>query len=516
MQTSSVIEMKNITKRFGDFYANKNINFDLKRGEIHALLGENGAGKSTLMNMLAGLLTPTDGEIYLKGQPVTIDSPSKSNELGIGMVHQHFMLIDSFTVIENIILGEEPVKGIKVDIKKAREEILKLSAQYGLMINPDAKIENISVGMQQRIEILKTLYRGADILIFDEPTAVLTPQEIDDLIVTLRHLADEGKSIIIITHKLDEIKKVADRCTIIRRGESIDTVDVAMTSSQEMASMMVGRDVSFTTQKEKARPTNTVLEVKNLVVKDDRDVDVVENLSFTMRNGEILGIAGVDGNGQSELILALTGLMPIANGEIIYKGESIVNRSPREIVERGLTHIPEDRHKYGLVLDFPISQNFILQDYYKAPYSKYSFLQEEAIQDKAKRLMEQYDVRAANQNVPASALSGGNQQKAIIARELDLNPDLLIAANPTRGLDVGAIEFIHRALIEERDSDKAVLLMSFELDEILNLSDRILVMYDGAVIADLPREETNKEELGLMMAGTPYEEVVKQRKEGAL
>lgn len=511
-----VIEMRDITKQFGDFYANKNINLELRKGEIHALLGENGAGKSTLMNILSGLLQPTSGQIYMHNKPVEIVDSAAANRLGIGMVHQHFMLIEDFSIVENIILGSEPQKFGIIDKQSAKDEILELSKRYGLSIAPDAKVETISVGMQQRAEIIKTLYRGADILIFDEPTAVLTPQEIDDLMLTLRALADEGKSIIIITHKLDEIKKVADRCTVIRRGESIDTVDVATTTSKELADMMVGRSVNFRTEKTEANPSEVMLAVENLVVKNERGLDAVRNLSFTVRKGEIVGIAGIDGNGQTELVLALTGLMPIESGAVHFKGEEINNKSTREITEMGMAHIPEDRHKYGLSLETKLEDNFVLQEYYKKPYSQGGFLNFKEINQKALRLMKEYDVRAASEKVPARALSGGNQQKAIIARELDLKPDLLIAANPTRGLDVGAIEYIHKALIQQRDQNKAVLLMSFELDEILNVSDRIIVMYDGKIIATLNAKETNEQEIGLMMAGTSYDEVLRLREEGGV
>ena len=485
--THPVIEMRGISKQFGTFFANKNINLELKKGEIHALLGENGAGKSTLMNILSGLLQPTDGQIYMNGQAVNIANPTVANNLHIGMVHQHFMLVNDFTVVENIMLGNEMVQGLRLDYKKAKAHIMNLSKQYGLAIDPDAKVANITVGMQQRVEILKTLYRGADILIFDEPTAVLTPQEIDELMVTLKSLASEGKSIIIITHKLAEIKQVADRCTIIRRGESIDTVDVATTSAKELADMMVGRSVSFKTEKKAASPGEVFLNVEDLVVKDERGIVATKNLSFQVRRGEVVGIAGIDGNGQSELILALAGLIPIESGKIELGGQDIVGKSPREITELGFGHIPEDRHKYGLVLPMKVEENLVLKSYYHTPYSE---------------------------KVPVKSLSGGNQQKAIIARELSLNPDFLIAANPTRGLDVGAIEFIHKALIAERDDQKAVLLMSFELDEILNVSDRIIVMHDGHIMADIPASETNEQEIGLMMAGTSYEEVLSHRQTG--
>ena len=507
----AVIEMRAISKRFGSFYANRDIHLELKKGEIHALLGENGAGKSTLMNILSGLLEPSSGQIYMNGQEVEINSPNRASELGIGMVHQHFMLIQDFTVVENIILGEEPLKGIILDKKLAREKIIDLSNRYGLKVDPDAKVEKISVGMQQRVEILKTLYRGADILIFDEPTASLTPQEIGELMDTLRRLAQEGKSIIIITHKLNEIKQVADRCTVIRRGQSIETVDVATTSAVDLANMMVGRSVSFKTPKQEAHPTNLSLEVKDLHIADKRGISLVDHLSFEVHQGEIVGIAGIDGNGQSELILSLTGLLPATSGQVLFQGQEITNQSPRSITQLGIAHIPEDRHKYGLILDMSLDYNLILKEYYRMPYSKSSFLNFKAIANRSKDLIDKYDVRTVSEKVPARSLSGGNQQKAIIARELETQPELLIAANPTRGLDVGAIEYIHQALIDQRDASKAVLLMSFELDEILNLSDRILVMYDGKIVANLPAHETNEEELGLLMAGTSLEEVMANR-----
>ncbi|XJS11555.1 ABC transporter ATP-binding protein [Aerococcaceae bacterium WGS1372] len=510
-----VIEMKDISKRFGDFYANKNINLQLKKGEIHALLGENGAGKSTLMNILSGLLEPTSGDIYMSGEKVEIDSPSRANRLGIGMVHQHFMLIDAFTVLENIMLGEETVSGLTLDKASAQAKIEELSRAYGLNVDIKAKVSSISVGMQQRVEILKVLYRGADILIFDEPTASLTPQEITDLIETLRKLANEGKSIIIITHKLDEIKQVADRCTVIRRGESIDTVDVKTTTPKQLADMMVGRSVSFTTEKVEATPTDNILEIKDLVVKDERDIVVVENISLNVRKGEIVGIAGIDGNGQSELILAMTGLMPIESGTVIYDGVDITGQTPRQINEAGISHIPEDRHKYGLVLDMSIESNIALKNYYKKPFSNRGLLNFGNLEKQAKRLIEEYDVRTTSEKATARSLSGGNQQKAIIAREIDSDPKFLIAANPTRGLDVGAIEFIHKSIIEQRDNGKGVLLMSFELDEILDVTDRVLVMFDGRIVADIPTSETNEQDLGLMMAGTPYSEIVKERQKGS-
>lgn len=509
-----VIEMVNVSKAFGNFYANKNINIELRKGEIHALLGENGAGKSTLMNILSGLLEPTDGVIKVRGKAVNIASPTKANKLGIGMVHQHFMLIQAFSVVENIILGVEETNGISLDKKGARQRIIELSNQYGLAVDPDAKISNISVGMQQRVEILKVLYRGADILIFDEPTASLTPQEIDDLMKTLRALANEGKSIIIITHKLDEIKQVADRCTVIRRGESIDTVDVATTSANDLATMMVGRNVSFTTEKSPASPSDIVVEVKNLSVKNERGIMAVDNLSFYVRRGEIVGIAGIDGNGQTELILAMNGLMPVQEGHIHLKGEDITHATPRDLYVKKIGHIPEDRHKYGLVLDMALENNLVLKSYYHKPFSAGGMLKFNSITQYANDLIEKFDVRTTSGKAPARSLSGGNQQKAIIAREIELDPDFLIAANPTRGLDVGAIESIHKELIHQRDLNKGILLMSFELDEILNVTDRILVMFDGKIVADVLTHETNEQELGLMMAGTTYEQVIEMRQEG--
>lgn len=500
-----VVEMRHITKQFGDFKANDDINLKIKPGEIHALLGENGAGKSTLMNMLSGLLEPTSGQILLHGKPVKISSPSEANRLGIGMVHQHFMLIDNFTVAENIILGSEPIKGAMLDQKKAKAEIEEVSKKYGLFVKPDELISNTTVGMQQRVEIVKTLYRGAEVLIFDEPTAVLTPQEIQELIQIMHELVKEGKSIILITHKLDEIKQVADRCTVIRRGKMIGTVDVADVSSQELADMMVGRSVSFKTEKKAAHPTDTVLSVKNLVVKDARGVEKVKNLNLDVRAGEVVGIAGIDGNGQSELIQALTGLTKVESGTITLKEKEITNQRPRKITESGVGHVPEDRHKYGLVLEMMLADNIALQTYYRAPFSRGTILNYPYINEYARKLIKEYDVRTVSELVPAKSLSGGNQQKAIIAREIDRNPELLIVAQPTRGLDVGAIEYIHKRLIEQRDKQKAVLVVSFELDEIMNVSDRIVVMHDGKIAGEVRPEETTEQELGLLMAGSSLE-----------
>jgi general nucleoside transport system ATP-binding protein len=501
-----VIEMLNIRKVFGNFVANDNITLQLKKGEIHALLGENGAGKSTLMNVLFGLYQPDGGEIRVKGQTVQIANPNVANELGIGMVHQHFMLVDTFTVTENIILGSEPTKGGKIDIKRAEQEVRELSERYGLAVDPTAKIADISVGMQQRVEILKTLYRGADILIFDEPTAVLTPQEIQELIQIMKALVKEGKSIILITHKLKEIMEVCDRVTVIRRGKGIGTLNVADTNPNELAALMVGREVHFKTDKQEAKPGKEVLEIKDLVVKDARGVTVVNHLDLTVRAGEIVGIAGVDGNGQSELIEAITGLIKAESGSIKLNGKEIMNLPPRKITEAGVGHIPQDRHKHGLVLDFPIGENMVLQTYYKEPYSKNGILNFKNIYDKARQLIQEFDVRTPDEYTKARALSGGNQQKAIIGREVDRNPDLLIAAQPTRGLDVGAIEFIHKRLIEQRDQGKAVLLVSFELDEIMNVSDRIAVIYEGKIVAVVDPKETTEQELGLLMAGSKRKE----------
>ena len=506
MAHENVIEMREITKIFGEFVANDKINLELRKGEIHALLGENGAGKSTLMNMLAGLLEPTSGEIVVNGKSEKLDSPSKAASLGIGMVHQHFMLVEAFTVAENIILGSEVTNKGVLDLKKANADILELSERYGLAVDPTAKVEDISVGAQQRVEILKTLYRGADILIFDEPTAVLTPAEILELMEIMKTLVKEGKSIILITHKLDEIRAVADRVTVIRRGKSIQTVGIEGATNKDLAEMMVGRSVSFVTEKEEAQPKEVVLAISDLIVNENRGVPAVKELSLDVRAGEIVGIAGIDGNGQSELIQAITGLRKVKSGSIKIKGQEVVGLSPRKITEMNVSHVPEDRHRDGLVLEMMLSENIALQTYYKEPLSKNGVLNYNQINSYARKLMEEFDVRAANEIVPASALSGGNQQKAIIAREVDRNPDLLIVSQPTRGLDVGAIEYIHKRLIGERDKGKAVLVVSFELDEILNLSDRIAVIHDGKIQGIVKPSETNKQELGILMAGGEIKE----------
>ena len=506
MAHENVIEMREITKVFGEFVANDKINLQLRKGEIHALLGENGAGKSTLMNMLAGLLEPTSGEIFVNGKSEKLDSPSRAAALGIGMVHQHFMLVEAFTVAENIILGSEITNKGVLDLKKANADILELSERYGLAVDPTAKVEDISVGAQQRVEILKTLYRGAEILIFDEPTAVLTPAEILELMDIMKTLVKEGKSIILITHKLDEIRAVADRVTVIRRGKSIETVSIEGVSNKDLAEMMVGRSVSFVTEKEEAKPKDVVLQISDLIVNENRGVPAVKELSLDVHAGEIVGVAGIDGNGQSELIQAITGLRKVKSGSIKIKGREVVGLSPRKITEMQVSHVPEDRHRDGLVLEMMLSENIALQTYYKEPLSNKGVLNYNQINSYARKLMEEFDVRAASELVPAGALSGGNQQKAIIAREVDRNPDLLIVSQPTRGLDVGAIEYIHKRLMSERDKGKAVLVVSFELDEILNLSDRIAVIHDGKIQGIVKPSETNKQELGILMAGGKIKE----------
>jgi general nucleoside transport system ATP-binding protein len=505
----NVVEMLGITKRFPGIVANDQIHLNVKKGEIHALLGENGAGKSTLMNILFGLYQPDEGEIRIKEQPVTITGPTMANKLGIGMVHQHFMLVQPFTVTENIILGDERSKLGIIDVKKAESEIRRLSERYNLKVDPTAKISDISVGMQQRVEILKTLYRGADILIFDEPTAVLTPQEINELMEIMRNLVKEGKTIIFITHKLKEIMSTCDRVTVIRRGKVIKTVNVQDTDENQLAALMVGREVSFEIEKAEANPSQTVLDIANLVVEDNRGVEVVRGLNMQVRAGEVVGLAGVDGNGQTELIEAITGLRPVKAGTIRLGGHDVTNASPRKVTEVGVGHIPEDRHKRGLVLDFSVSENMVLQTYYQAPFSKNGLIQKEEVDQYAERLISEFDVRTPDKHVPIRALSGGNQQKAIIAREVDRNPDFLIAAQPTRGLDVGAIEFIHRRIIEQRDKGKAVLLVSLELDEVLKLSDRVAVIYEGKIVGWVDPKNTSEEELGLLMAGSVKQQEVK-------
>ena len=501
---SHVIEMLGIRKEFPGIVANDNINLQVEEGEIHAILGENGAGKSTLMSILFGLYQADKGVIKVRGKEVSIKSPNDAFDLGIGMVHQHFQLVHNFTVAENIILGKEG--GFVYDIKSASKKIKEISKHYGLEIEPDMVIEDITVGMQQRVEILKMLYRDADILIFDEPTAVLTPQEIDELMVIMKNLASEGKSIILITHKLDEIKRVAKRCTVIRRGKFIGVVDVATTSVNERAAMMVGRPVSFKVEKAPKTPGEAVLEVENLNVLNNKGVLGVKDFSLSVRRGEIVGIAGVDGNGQTELVEAITGLRKIQSGSIKFLGEDISTLSIKDRNEKGLGHIPEDRQKRGLILSMPIASNMVIKDFDKAPFSKNGILNKDAIRDYSQEIVDKFDVRSGEGiDSLAGMLSGGNQQKAIIGREVTEDPDLLIAVQPTRGLDVGAIEFIHQAIVAQRDKGKAVLLVSFELDEIFNLSDRIAVINSGRLIDIVKTEETDVHDVGLMMAGIKAE-----------
>ena len=497
-----VIEMRDIVKRFGDFVANDGINLTVHKGEIHAILGENGAGKSTLMNQLYGLLKPTSGQILVNGKPIEMNNPRDAIAAGIGMVHQHFMLIQPFTVTENIVLGTEPVKGVKLDMATARKNVEELSQRYGLSIDPDAKIEDISVSMQQRVEILKALYRGADILILDEPTSSLTPQEIEELIVIMRNLTRDGKSIIIITHKLKEIKAAADFCTIIRQGKYIRTVDVEEVNENDLASMMVGRNVTFTVDKPEMEAGDVVLDVKDLHCNDYRDVEIVKGLNLQVRRGQIVGIAGIDGNGQTELVEIITGLKKATKGQITINGVDIFNKPPRFGFVNGVSSIPADRQKHGLVLDFTVEENLVLQNYREPEFSKKGLLNRDAIHKFADECVGKYDIRPGGcETRAAGTLSGGNQQKVIIAREVENNKDLLIAVNPTRGLDVGAIEYVHKYIVEQRNKGNAVLLVSFELDEIMSLSDRIDVIYAGQIVSEVAGKDADENELGLMMAG---------------
>ena len=502
------IEMVNITKRFPGIIANDNVTLQLKKGEIHALLGENGAGKSTLMSVLFGLYQAEEGVIKKDGVEVKINNPNDANALGIGMVHQHFKLVECFSVLDNIILGDEDTKHGILQRAHAREKVMALSEKYGLRVDPDALIEDISVGMQQRTEILKMLYRDNEILIFDEPTAVLTPQEIQELLQIMRNLAAEGKSILFISHKLNEIMAVADRCSVLRKGKYIGTVNIADTTKAELSRMMVGRDVEFAVTKGEAHPAEVVLDVKNLTVPSKvHKNNAVKNVSFQVHAGEIVCIAGIDGNGQSELVYAISGLEPASGGTITMCGVDITHAPIRRRSILGMSHIPEDRHKHGLVLDYTLEDNMILQRYFEPEFTdKFGFLRRKNIRAYAERLIEQYDVRSGQGPVTvARSMSGGNQQKAIIAREIDKNPQLLIAVQPTRGLDVGAIEYIHKQIVAQRDAGKAVLLVSLELDEVMTVSDRILVMYEGEIVGELDPKTTTVEELGLYMAGAKKE-----------
>ena len=497
-----VIEMRNIVKRFGDFVANDGINLTVHKGEIHAILGENGAGKSTLMNQLYGLLKPTSGDILVNGKKIEMNTPRDAIDAGIGMVHQHFMLIQPFTVTENIILGTEPRKGITLDLNTARKNVVEISERYGLAIDPDAKIEDISVGMQQRVEILKALYRGADILILDEPTSSLTPQEITELIQIMHNLTADGKSIILITHKLKEIKESADFCTIIRLGKYISTVDVDTVDENDLASMMVGRKVTFKVDKPEQQAGAVVLDVKDLHGVDYRGVEILKGLNLQVHAGEIVGIAGIDGNGQTELVEILTGLRKGTKGAATVNGVSIFNQPPHFGFVHGVSSIPADRQKHGLILDFSIEDNLILQNYGRQPFARKKILQRGPIFSHATQSIENFDIRPGqSEKRPAGTLSGGNQQKVIIAREVQNDKDLLIAVNPTRGLDVGAIEYVHKYIVEQRNKGKAVLLVSFELDEIMSLSDVIDVIFDGRIVNSIPGKDANENDLGLMMAG---------------
>ena len=501
-----IIEMLDITKEFPGIKANDSVTLQIRKGEIHALLGENGAGKSTLMSVLFGLYQPDGGCIKVRGKEVKINNPLDANALGIGMVHQHFKLVHNFTVLQNIVLGKEDTHGGFLEMKKARKKVMELSEKYHLSVDPDAKIQDITVGMQQRVEILKMLYRDNDILIFDEPTAVLTPQEIDELMSIMKELVSEGKSIIFITHKLNEIKAVADRCSVLRRGRYIGTVDVASTDKEALSEMMVGHKVQLTVEKKEATPGDVVLDVKNLVVKDKKQghsKDVIKKVSIQVRKGEIVCIAGIDGNGQTELVEAVTGMIKADEGTITLNGKDVTKESIRYRNTHGMSHIPEDRHKHGLVLDYSLEDNLVLQDYFEPRFQNHGFIKHAEVEKYAKDLIEEYDIRSGQGvDTITRSMSGGNQQKAIIARELTKKHDLLVAVQPTRGLDVGAIEFIHKQIVKERDEGAAVLLVSLELEEVMNLSDRILVIYEGEIVGELNPKTTSIQELGLYMAGS--------------
>ncbi len=503
-----VIEMLHITKEFPGIKANDDITLQLKKGEVHALLGENGAGKSTLMSVLFGLYQPEAGVIKKDGVEVQIKNPNDANALHIGMVHQHFKLVEVFTVLDNIVLGVEPGKMGFLQKAEARKKVMDLSEKYGLQVDPDARIEDISVGMQQRVEILKMLYRDNEILIFDEPTAVLTPQEIDELMEIMRGFKEEGKSILFITHKLNEIMAVADRCTVLRKGKCIGTMNIADTTKEELSRMMVGRDVEFAVEKEPCQPGKTVLEVRDMVVPSRAHKNnAVKKVSFDVRAGEIVCLAGIEGNGQTEFVYGLTGLEKITGGSVKLCGQDITHTSVRHRSKLGMSHIPEDRHKHGLVLDYTLAENMILQNYWTPQFQNHGFLKKGEMLRYADKLIQQYDVRSGQGAATiARSMSGGNQQKAIVAREIDRDPQLLVAVQPTRGLDVGAIEYIHKQLVAQRDAGKAVLLVSLELDEVMNLSDRILVMYEGEIVGELDPKQTSVQELGLYMAGAKRKE----------
>jgi ABC-type uncharacterized transport system ATPase subunit len=514
-ESEYVIEMLNITKMFPGIKANDNITLQLKKGEVHALLGENGAGKSTLMSVLFGLYQPEEGVIKKNGQVVKINDPNDANALHIGMVHQHFKLVEVFSVLDNIILGVEPSNMGFLQKKEARQKVIALSEKYGLAVDPDAKIENISVGMQQRVEILKMLYRDNEILIFDEPTAVLTPQEIDELMEIMRNFTKEGKSILFITHKLNEIMAVADRCTVLRKGKCIGTVNIQDTDKQELSRMMVGREVSFTVDKKPLEPGKMVLDVQHVTVPSRvHKNNAVKDVSFQVRAGEIVCLAGIEGNGQTEFVYGLTGLEKLSEGSISLMGQDITKAPIRERSKLGMSHIPEDRHKYGLVLDYSLEENLVLQRYWQPQFQENGFIKKDEVRKYAEKLINQYDIRSGQGPVTrARSMSGGNQQKAIVAREIDKNPELLVAVQPTRGLDVGAIEYIHKQLVAQRDEGKAVLLISLELDEVMNVPDRVLVMYEGEIVGEFDPKEVSVQELGLYMAGAKRQEKVQSNVE---
>ena len=510
MAEDFVIEMLHITKEFPGIKANDDITLQLRKGEVHALLGENGAGKSTLMSVLFGLYQPEQGKILKNGKEVAIRNPNDANALGIGMVHQHFKLVECFSVLDNIILGVEPNKLGFLQKAEARRKVMALSEKYGLRVDPDALISDISVGMQQRVEILKMLYRDNEILIFDEPTAVLTPQEIDELMEIMRGFKKEGKSILFITHKLNEIMAVADRCTVLRKGKCMGTVDIKDTTKEELSRMMVGRDVQLQVDKKPADPGRVVLDVENVTMHNaQHKKDSVKDVSFQVHAGEIVCLAGIEGNGQTEFVYGLTGLEPLVSGSVKLCGKDITHASIRQRSVMGMSHIPEDRHKHGLVLDYSLEDNMVLQRYFEPEFTdKAGFLRRRNIRTYAEKLIDQYDVRSGQGPITiARSMSGGNQQKAIVAREIDKDPELLVAVQPTRGLDVGAIEYIHRQLVAQRDEGKAVLLVSLELDEVMDVPDRILVMYEGEIVGELDPKKTTQEELGLYMAGAKRDEV---------
>ena len=500
-----ILDMQNITKIFPGVKANDNVNLSIKKGEIHALVGENGAGKTTLMNVLYGLYDPDGGQVFYEGNKINLDGPQDAIKLGIGMVHQHFMLVDPLTVTENIVLGNEPRSGLMLDQKTAKKEVKEISEKYGLFVDPEAKIEDISVGMQQRVEIIKTLYRGAELLIFDEPTAVLTPQEIDELFDIFSSLKEQGKTIIFITHKLKEVKEISDRITVLRSGKSVDTVNTEDVSEEDVAELMVGRQVLLEVEKTEAKPGAEIFNVENLNIKDNRGIPAVKDISLSVRKGEILGIAGVEGNGQSELIEAITGLRDIESGKIKLRDKDISKYNAREIKREKVAHIPEDRQKRGLIMDFDLKENIILGYHDLEPFSKNGAMQYDNIAQYTADLIKKYDIRGGGMEAKAKNLSGGNQQKLIVAREFSHDPEFLIASQPTRGVDVGSIEFIHKQIIDRRDEGAGVLLVSAELSEVLSLSDRIAVIFEGEIVDVLKASETDERELGKLMTGSKTE-----------